>query len=259
MTSVASDDNLDFKHFINLALLNKLPWDSLVFVLKDWSTTLEESKEVIEVLVKELQKLHSENSTHRIQSENVSKLEQTLAQENANEIDDLPQIISEVNQENDDTEKEKSDCKRRKLDSTGKNICNICGFKFSRPQSLRIHERIHEIQMPKKNQEIDETDKEQSDSKHLKQDSNMKNICSICGHGFSRLESLKFHERFHILQENAKLDKPENPAKSESIDVKKKAKKIDDSTQSNSYSESIQDLPNNLRSFYEWVDTVRPK
>ena len=58
MTSVASDDNLDFKHFINLALLNKLPWDSLVFVLKDWSTTLEESKEVIEVLVKELQKLH---------------------------------------------------------------------------------------------------------------------------------------------------------------------------------------------------------
>ena len=51
-----ADKNLDFKYFVNLALVNKLPWDSLIVILNDWTPTLAKSKEVIEILVKELQK-----------------------------------------------------------------------------------------------------------------------------------------------------------------------------------------------------------
>ena len=51
LTKCDSSKSLDFKYFVNLALMNKLPWDSLVFVLKDLTTTLEKSNEVIEVLV----------------------------------------------------------------------------------------------------------------------------------------------------------------------------------------------------------------
>ena len=51
-----ADKNLDFEYFVNLALKNKLPWDSLIVILNDWTPTLAKSKEVIEILVKELQK-----------------------------------------------------------------------------------------------------------------------------------------------------------------------------------------------------------
>ena len=60
MMSIDSDKKLDFQYFINLALMNKLSWESLIFVLKDLATTLEKSNEVIEVLVQELQNLQIE-------------------------------------------------------------------------------------------------------------------------------------------------------------------------------------------------------
>ena len=50
-----ADKNLDFEYFVNLALVNKLPWDSLIVILNDWTPTLEKSKEVIEILVQELE------------------------------------------------------------------------------------------------------------------------------------------------------------------------------------------------------------
>ena len=51
-----SDKNLDFEYFVNLALLNKLPWDPLIVIQNDSTPTLKKSKEVIEILVKELEK-----------------------------------------------------------------------------------------------------------------------------------------------------------------------------------------------------------
>ena len=72
-TSCETDKSLDFKYFINLALMNKLPWDSLVFVLKDLTTTLEKSNEVIEVLVQELQKLQIDLQNSSNQTENSAK------------------------------------------------------------------------------------------------------------------------------------------------------------------------------------------
>ena len=53
--------------------MNKLPWDSLVFVLKDLTTTLEKSNEVIEVLVQELQKLQIDLQNSSNQTENSAK------------------------------------------------------------------------------------------------------------------------------------------------------------------------------------------
>ena len=52
--------NVDFGYFISLALKCKLSWQLLPTILEDFTPTLETSKEVIEVLLKELQKLHSQ-------------------------------------------------------------------------------------------------------------------------------------------------------------------------------------------------------
>ena len=58
------DDNkeikVDFRYFISLALDKKISWRSMPSILEDFIPTLEKSKEVIGVLLKELQKLQSQ-------------------------------------------------------------------------------------------------------------------------------------------------------------------------------------------------------
>ena len=48
--------NIDTTYFIQLAIQKQIPWNSLIFVLTDLTTTLDRSKQVITVLVQELEK-----------------------------------------------------------------------------------------------------------------------------------------------------------------------------------------------------------
>ena len=70
-----SNVKVDFRYFISLALNNKLAWQSLPSILSDFTPTVEDSKEVIEVLLKELEKLHSELSRTRNVSDETSENE----------------------------------------------------------------------------------------------------------------------------------------------------------------------------------------
>ena len=70
-----SNVKVDFRYFISLALQNKLGWQSLPSILSDFTPTLQDSKEVIEVLLKELEKLHSELSRTRKVSDETSESE----------------------------------------------------------------------------------------------------------------------------------------------------------------------------------------
>ena len=73
-----ADKNLDFEYFVNLALVNKLPWDSLIVILNDWTPTLAKSKEVIEILVKELQKCQTYEEIYTTKLEgNIEQDDQT--------------------------------------------------------------------------------------------------------------------------------------------------------------------------------------
>ena len=74
----SSNKNLDFEYFVNLALVNKLSWESLIVILNDWTPTLAKSKEVIEILVNELQKResHFQNCPARIE-ETIETVDQT--------------------------------------------------------------------------------------------------------------------------------------------------------------------------------------
>ena len=55
---IGSQVNVDFGYFISLALQSKLSWRLLPSILDDFTPTLETSKKVIEVLLKELKTLH---------------------------------------------------------------------------------------------------------------------------------------------------------------------------------------------------------
>ena len=48
---------LSVSHLVGMALQNTMPWKTLAILLKDLSPTLGESREVIDILVKELEAL----------------------------------------------------------------------------------------------------------------------------------------------------------------------------------------------------------
>ena len=70
-----SNVKVDFRYFISLALQNKLAWQSLPSILSDFTPTLEDSKEVIEVLLNKLEKVHSELSRTRKVKDETSEIE----------------------------------------------------------------------------------------------------------------------------------------------------------------------------------------
>ena len=50
---------LGVSYFVGLALQNTMSWNTLPIILKDLAPTLDEAKEVIDILLKELETLHS--------------------------------------------------------------------------------------------------------------------------------------------------------------------------------------------------------
>ena len=60
MSSTQSKHNkYDFSHFVSLALRNTIPWPTLSMLFKDLAPTLNETREIIKVLLKELEALQS--------------------------------------------------------------------------------------------------------------------------------------------------------------------------------------------------------
>ena len=57
MDELSKSSNVDFPNLIALALQKSLPWDSLCIIVDNVALTQEQSKSVIKLLLKELQKL----------------------------------------------------------------------------------------------------------------------------------------------------------------------------------------------------------
>ena len=66
--AVTENITINFNYFIQLAIRRQLSWKSLAFMLTDLTTTLDISKQVIRILVQELEKLalKGETDTHEI-------------------------------------------------------------------------------------------------------------------------------------------------------------------------------------------------
>ena len=98
---IGSQVNVDFGYFICLALQSKLSWRLLPSILDDFTPTLETSKKVIEVLLKELKALHLQlcqikEVKNEIPSSNVEMIDIDIDQEEFNE-DCLNNELAEVN------------------------------------------------------------------------------------------------------------------------------------------------------------------
>ena len=83
---------VDFKYFIQSAIEKKIPWNVLTYFLTDLAPTLDKSKEVIEILVQELEKWVLKVENHG--TPQIQPLSQNNAREFENEIQDRLMKIS---------------------------------------------------------------------------------------------------------------------------------------------------------------------
>ena len=63
--AVTENITINFNYFIQLAIRRQLSWKSLAFMLTDLTTTLDRSKQVIRILVQELEKLALKGETDK--------------------------------------------------------------------------------------------------------------------------------------------------------------------------------------------------
>ena len=94
--TTTGDENVDFKSIINLALSNKIPWIPLRTLLHELTPTFEASRQLNDVLLEELQLLHSKQT---------EKVELS----NENEVNQLDDFDIDQNSENDYAIQNKSD------------------------------------------------------------------------------------------------------------------------------------------------------
>ena len=93
-------NKVNFRYFIFLAMQNKMSWEGVAFVLDDLASTLPKSKEVIQVLLKELQLIHSKtlgNHFESMETENTmieeDSIDQTFTENGFESDDNVPEFI----------------------------------------------------------------------------------------------------------------------------------------------------------------------
>ena len=78
----------DFSHFITMALQNRMPWNILSFLLKRLAPTLNETREIISILLKELETLQSTLHDKEKAIENYQSNFEEKSKETEQEVED---------------------------------------------------------------------------------------------------------------------------------------------------------------------------
>ena len=205
---------VDFKYFIQSATEKKLPWNTLVCFLTDLAPTLDKSKEIIRILVQELEKWVSkveaengkktvevsENSIVIEEQENSSNdtencdfvenfemyLENEISETKANELPQNTVINTIIENHKDNSNKEEIKSYISKKDRNSKRygnknfVCDFCHKSFKAKQTLKRHQSSHTGEKPFE--------------------------CKLCAKKFSFLHNLKVHEKIHISKKNFECD-----------------------------------------------------
>ena len=79
-----SETKLNFRYFIKMALQKKISWETLVVFLDDLTPTLVQSKQAIEVLVKELQSLQSKVQNDEVDKDEIVEIVEIINNEASN-------------------------------------------------------------------------------------------------------------------------------------------------------------------------------
>ena len=122
----------NFEYFIKMALQKKISWETLMVFLDDLTPTLVQSKQAIEVLVKELQILHSKLQ-EQTNIEETTDLIEVISTKNSSATIQNTQVTADIlfkirnKSTNDQSLEEDIDCsnensEQQQIEATSKNI-----------------------------------------------------------------------------------------------------------------------------------------
>ena len=135
---------IDFEYFIRLAIQKEIPWKALALMLTDLTTTLDRSKQVIRVLVEELEKwvlnvrndsnhdvtdLHEKKADVQIQNNKVDLNEQDY-EENFECSDDPDSDIESIDTDKPNYQPKEDESKSNIQTELMQNVCSKTAFDF---------------------------------------------------------------------------------------------------------------------------------
>ena len=191
---------VDFQYFIQSAIDQKLSWDSLVHFLTDLAPTLEKSRQVIQILVQELEKWAVSSEVFKFQDEGKKSVHEISDPFEPNQDGNDDQIVNQI-------EKEESVIEEIQLDKTVVVVDEI---------DTQVHEYFEDEKPLDDFEEIGTTPTEKKKfkctycPKIFSQNSNLVNHkkiihskkeqfkCNTCDKQFYWSYKLKSHERIHL-------------------------------------------------------------
>ena len=142
-------DSEDYKHFIGMALRNKMTFKALIVLFDDMTSTLDKSKQLNNILLEELEKSHL-----KLQNKDANKEVENTIQES--DIIEVSNTETEKINENDTFSEKGLQNEENIYDQIQyEKDCHICGERFETVEAYDIHAKNHEF-----SEEEDETSSE---------------------------------------------------------------------------------------------------
>ena len=206
-----NDINLKIDSIIDMTLRKKIPWTTLAIMLNELTPTLEISKQVIKVLLHNLETLSNKQKFMVNQHAELPVLEESKIQVDADDIEQ--DQVQHENLEIADRNVANTKMPLHLQDKIEKFQCDVCAKSFIKLGSLKKHEKIHTFRktfMCKTCSKCFNTSWELK--VHERSHSGYRpHQCKICSKTFTQLYILKRHEEIHT---TAKKFKCETCAKS---------------------------------------------
>ena len=211
---------VDIEYFISMALQSKISWDTLVVFLDDLTPTLDQSKQAIKIIVKELQSLNSKLQD-KIKDDVESKIE-ILNRNTSNESSKTQIPIESSNSDKLSNQDEHIQGRIEAVSHTQKNECvdelsfqingENCSVElqeYSKPiEDFQLESNRDESKPSDELKEINTQEEAKSEilaSNSLNVDIALKRsrkfdrnfVCEICNKTFSLSRDFKRHQRIH--------------------------------------------------------------
>ena len=91
-TKTYKGNKTDFSHFINMALQDRMPWKNLGVLLNYFAPTLDETREIISILLNELEALYFESQKNKEALKKYQEESETLV-DSERLIDDAREVV----------------------------------------------------------------------------------------------------------------------------------------------------------------------
>ena len=211
--ALIKSQNVNFSHFINMALNSEISWIELGNILEDLTPTFEKSKKLNKVFLKEFEALHSQKTANFSSVNELDSFGNDAIFVKEEELSD--EEYDEALEDNEMFEADHEEKPQTIVEETSE-ICKICDKKFLNAEDFKDHLVTHELEKElledEKFQDKDEVAKEhlgkffshvEKDTRsekltaRLEKDSKKKYPCDVCDKSYAYLGDLEIHKRIH--------------------------------------------------------------